>query len=37
MRYSKFLPDFNGLDNIDLQNNYAIELIIVKWVVFEAV
>ena len=21
---SKFLPDFQGLDNVDLQNNYAI-------------
>ena len=26
---------FYGLDNVDLQNNYAIELM--KWVVFEAV
>ena len=32
---SKFLPDSHGLDNVDLQNNYAIE--IMKWVVFEAV
>ena len=27
---SKFLPDFYGSDNADLQNNYAIELM--KWV-----
>ena len=32
---SKFLLDFYGYDNVDLQNNYAIELM--KWVVFEAV
>ena len=29
---SKFLPDFYGLDNADLQNNYAIE--VMKWVIF---
>ena len=23
---SKFIPEFYGLDNVDLQNNYAIEL-----------
>ena len=32
---SKFLPDFYGLDDVDLQYNYEIELM--KWVVFEAV
>ena len=32
---SKFFSAYYGLDNVDLQNNYAIE--IMKWVVFEAV
>ena len=29
----KFLPNFYGLGNVDLQNNHAIELM--RWVVFE--
>ena len=32
---SKLFLAYCGLDNVDLQNNYAIE--IMKWVVFEAV
>ena len=32
---SKFLPNFGGFDNVDLENNYAIEH--VKFGVLEAV
>ena len=33
--FSNFLRDFYGLGNVDLQNNFAIELM--KWFVFEDV